>query len=70
MAKNKEQPYASYTVRFYEGRVEASMQNFDKLTHAKIQNSYPFIHEEWGRQHQAAMLDITRANKEKELADG
>lgn len=70
MAKNKEQPYASYTVRFYEGRVEAFMQNFDKLTHAKIQNSYPMIHEEWGRQRQAFMLEQTRVNREKELANG
>lgn len=79
MAKKPEQPYASYTVRFYEGRIEASMQNFEALTPSKIQTSYPMIHEEWSRQRQAFMLqkrkdDIAaaklEAENEKETTDG
>lgn len=69
MAKTKDQPVASFTVRYYDGRIEVSMQNFEKLNPAKIQSSYPIIHEEWGKLQQAAVLEQRKRDRERELAE-
>lgn len=65
MPKKRENPEASFTVRFFPDRVEVSMQNFNKLTAARIQRSYPAIMEEWGKQQREVLLNQRKEDAAK-----
>ena len=65
MAK-AENPYATFTVKFFDNKVEVDMKHFEKISPGKIQRTYPMIMVEWNRQQQAVL--IKQRKKEQEAA--
>lgn len=82
MAKvKKEEPYAMYSVRFFDNRIEATIDvGLEKLSVGKMQRSLRFLLREFGQrrrklyghitQDNAALLAVARAETlEKEQAN-
>ena len=64
MAKT-ENPYATFTVKFFDNKVEVDMKHFEKISPGKIQRTYPMIMVEWNRQQQAVLIK----QRQKKQAD-
>ncbi|KKN22502.1 hypothetical protein LCGC14_0914350 [marine sediment metagenome] len=64
--KTKVTPYSSFTVKFFDNKIEVDMEHFEKITLGKIQTTYPLIMDEWHRQQQVVL--IKQRKKEQEAA--
>lgn len=61
--KDEDESYASYTVRFFQNRVEVEIDGFEKLNPGKVERSLRFVLDEWARKQQAAVIAARSAER-------
>lgn len=63
-AESQEQPYAQYTVRFFDNRIEASIEKgLEKLSVGKMQRSLRFLFREFGQRRRRLYGHVTKENE-------